>query len=88
VAKPYREVPPALEGNDPRVAAIGAAAWAVALIVVFALRNDLPPHSQWWIWTCVTGVGLGLFGVVYIPILQRSRVRAAEGRRTSSPDDG
>jgi hypothetical protein len=88
VAKPYREVPPPLEANDQQVAAIGAAAWAVALIVVFALRSHLPPHSQWWIWTCVTGVGLGLFGVVYIPILQRSRARAADRRQDSSPDGG
>ena len=88
MAKPYREVPPPLEANDTRVAAIGAAAWAVALIIVFALRDQLPPHSHWWIWTCVTGVALGLFGVIYIPILQRSRARAAEQRRNSSPNGG
>jgi H+/Cl- antiporter ClcA len=87
VAKPYREVPPPLEGNDRQIAAIGAAVWAVALIVVFALRNQLPHGSHWWIWTCVTGVGLGLFGVVYVPHLQRSRARASE-RRNGQPDGG
>jgi H+/Cl- antiporter ClcA len=80
VAKPYREVPPPLEGKDRQIAAIGTAVWAAALIVLFSLRDQLPHGSHWWIWTCVTGVGLGLFGVVYIPHLQRSRARA-KGRR-------
>ena len=87
MAKPYREVPPPLEGNDRQVAAIGAAAWAVALIVVFALRDQLPRGSHWWIWTCVAGVGLGLFGVFYIPHLHRSRARAGE-RRGDRADGG
>ena len=85
MAKPYREVPPPLEGNDRQIAAIGAAAWAVALIVVFALRDQLPQDSHWWIWTCVAGVGLGLFGVVYIPYLHRSRARAGTSHGDSSP---
>jgi hypothetical protein len=73
--KPYREVPPALEGNDRLIAAVGAGVWAVALIVVLVLRNHLSPPDRWWIWTCVAGVGLGLFAVVYIPLLKRSRAR-------------
>jgi len=73
--KPTREVPPALEGNDRLIAAIGAGVWAVALIVVVVLRHHLPPAQHWWIWTCVVGVGLGLFGVVYIPLLKRARAR-------------
>jgi len=78
--KPYREVPPALEGNDRLIAAIGTGVWAVALIVVLVLRHHLSPSDHWWIWTCVVGVGLGLFGVVYVPILKRSRARASDGR--------
>jgi len=74
--KPYREVPPALEVNDQLIAAVGAGVWAVALIVVFVLRHHLSPSQHWWIWTCVVGVGLGLFGVVYIPLLKRSRARS------------
>jgi H+/Cl- antiporter ClcA len=84
VAKPFREVPPPLEGNDRQIAAIGTAVWAVALIVVFALRDQLSHGSHWWIWTCVVGVGLGLFGVVYVPYLHRSRARASERRSDSS----
>ncbi|HXL20141.1 MAG TPA: DUF2530 domain-containing protein [Streptosporangiaceae bacterium] len=78
--KPYREVPPALEGNDRLIAAVGAGAWAVALIVVLVLRHHLSPSQHWWIWTCVVGVGLGLFAVGYVPLLKRSRARASEDR--------
>ena len=86
MAKPYREVPPPLEGNDRQIAAIGTVGWAVALIVVFALRDQLPHGSHWWIWTCVAGFALGLFGVVYIPHLQRSRARAS--KRRAGPSGG
>jgi H+/Cl- antiporter ClcA len=75
VARPYREVPPPLEGNDRLIAAVGAGVWAVALIIIVLARDHLPRSSHWWIWACVAGVGLGLFGVVYIPLLHRSRTR-------------
>ena len=75
MARPYREVPPPLEGNDRLIAAVGTGVWAVVLITVVLLRDRMPASSHWWIWTCVAGVGLGLFGVVYVPMLQRSRAR-------------
>ena len=87
MAKPYREVPPPLEGSDQAIAAIGAGVWAVALIVLFALGDHVPSSSHWWIWTCAVGVGLGLFGVVYIPYLHKSRARAGE-RRAGKADSG
>jgi hypothetical protein len=80
MAKPSRDVPPALEGNDQLITAAGTAAWAVALIVLVIIRNDIPASSHWWIWTCVVGVGLGLFALVYIPRMKRSRERAAARR--------
>jgi H+/Cl- antiporter ClcA len=85
VQRPYREVPPPLEGNDFVITLTGTIAWAVALIVVIAVRHSLPPGSHWWIWTCVTGFGLGLFGLVYVPWLKRSRTKAATRRE---PADG
>lgn len=77
MAKPSKEVPPPLEANDRMVAAIGAAVWAVALVVVFVLSvsGQLSSSLHWWIWTCLTGVGLGLFGVVAIPWIKRGRAR-------------
>jgi hypothetical protein len=78
-------VPPPLEGNDRVITLTGTVAWAVALIVVIALRHSLPPGSHWWIWTCATGFGLGLFGLIYVPWLKRSRARATARRE---PADG
>ena len=58
--------------------------WAIALIILLAVRTQIPASDRWWIWTCVTGVGLGLFGLLYVPRLKRSRDRAAERRAGAS----
>lgn len=84
MAKPYREAPAPLEGNDQLIAAVGTIAWAIALVVVLVLRDHIPHHGRWWIWTCAVGFGLGLFGLAYIPYLKRSRARAAARRQTAS----
>ncbi len=80
MARPRREVPPPLEGNDFVITATITAAWAVALVVVLLLRHHLPADGHWWIWTCAAGFGMGLFGLAYVPHLKRSRARAAARR--------
>ncbi|HEX9034842.1 MAG TPA: DUF2530 domain-containing protein [Streptosporangiaceae bacterium] len=77
MARPLREAPPPLEGNDQLITAAGTIAWAVALVVLLILRSQLSSSDHWWIWTCVVGVGLGLFGLAYVPRLKRSRARKA-----------
>ncbi len=67
------------------VAAVISAGWAIALITLLAVRRDLPASDRWWIWTCVTGLGLGLFGMVYVPYLKRARARAARRRAAADP---
>jgi hypothetical protein len=47
--------------------------WAVALVVLLSVRSVLPPDARWWIWTCVAGMAMGLFGVWYVPFLKRRR---------------
>jgi hypothetical protein len=32
---------------------------------------------HWWVWTCVVGVVMGLFGLWYVPFLKRRRARVA-----------
>jgi hypothetical protein len=81
VSSTRRPAPPPLEANDQLVAAVGTAAWAVALIVVLVLRDSLPAGEQWWLWTCVAGLCLGIFGLWYLPRMKRARARAAERRR-------
>jgi len=87
MAKLLREVPPPLEGNDMLIAAIGTAVWAVALIVLVSLGHHLPPSRHWWIWTCAAGAGLGVFGLLYIPRLKRSRARMAERRAAAAESE-
>ena len=75
-----RPSPDPLEANDQVVAAVITGGWVIALIVLLAVRTDIPASDRWWIWTCVTGVGLGLFGLLYVPLLKRSRARSAQRR--------
>src|SRR5215472_3137660 len=72
--------PPALEANDQLVTATITAAWAVALVVLQILRNQIPPSERWWIWVCVAGVAMGLFALWYVPRMKRARARSAARR--------
>ena len=72
--------PPPLEANDQLVAAVITAGWAVALVVLLVLREQIPPSERWWIWTCVAGVVMGLFALWYVPSLKRARARSAARR--------
>jgi len=80
VSNARKPTPEPLEANDQMVTAAITAGWAVALVVLLVVRSDIPPHDRWWIWTCVTGLGLGVFGLLYVPRLKRSRERAARRR--------
>lgn len=84
MSSPRRPAPPPLEANDQLVTAVITAGWAVALIVVLILRDGLPAGEQWWLWTCVAGLCLGIFGLWYIPRMKRARARAA-ARRARDP---
>jgi len=85
VSSDRRPAPPPLEANDRVVTWAGIAAWTAALVVLLAVREEIPPSDRWWIWTCVTGIGLGVFALLYIPRLKRSRERAAARRAQAGP---
>jgi hypothetical protein len=85
VSNARRPTPEPLEANDQMVTAVITAGWAVALVVLLVVRSDIPAHDRWWIWTCVTGLGLGIFGLLYVPRLKRSRDRAARRRAEPGP---
>ncbi len=76
-----RPSPPPREANDELVTAVITAGWAVALVVLLVLRDQLPAGERWWIWTCLAGLVMGLFGLWYVPRLKRSRARAVAARR-------
>ena len=76
--------PPPLEANDQLVTVTGTAGWALALIVLLIVRGSLPADDRWWIWTCVTGLAMGLFGLWYVPRFKRARARAAARRAAAA----
>jgi len=59
--------------------------WAIALAVVVTIRHSLPADVRWWVWTCAFGLGMGLFGLWYVPFLKRHRARLAA--RRAQPDE-
>ena len=83
--EPRPAPPPPLEANERLVTGSITACWAVALIVLVIIRGSLPGDARWWLWTCVTGLAMGLFGLWYVPRLQRGRARAA-AQRAAGPD--
>jgi hypothetical protein len=80
VSRNLRPAPPPLEANDQLVTAVITGAWAIALVTVLVLRDHLPPGDGWWVWVCVLGLGMGLFGLGYVPRLKRGRARSAARR--------
>jgi Protein of unknown function (DUF2530) len=76
-----RPPPPPLEGDDRVVTGVITAGFAVALVVLLIVRDSLAPADRWWVWVAAFGTFMGLFGLVYVPHLKRSRERAAERRR-------
>jgi len=87
VSSTRRPAPPPLEANDQLVTAVVTAAWAVALVVVLVLRDSLPAAERWWLWTCVAGLCMGIFGLWYVPRMKRARARSA-ARRAQAEDPG
>ena len=87
-----RQAPPPLEANDELVTAVITVGWAVALVVLLALRDQIPAGERWWIWTCVAGLAMGLFGLWYVPRVKRARARGAarraEAGRAEARDPG
>ncbi|HEY2549563.1 MAG TPA: DUF2530 domain-containing protein [Streptosporangiaceae bacterium] len=84
---PSRQAPPPLEGDDRLITGIVTAGWAIALLVLLLVRQHLAAGDRWWIWTCSAGLALGLFALWYVPVLKRSRARAASKRAAQHQDD-
>jgi hypothetical protein len=75
-----RPTPPPLEANDQAVTAVITVGWAIALVILLILHDQLPSSQRWWSWTCLAGVAMGLFGLWYVPRLKRGRARKAQQR--------
>jgi hypothetical protein len=89
--------PPPKEADDRLVTAVITGGWAIALVVLLIVRDSIPAGSRWWLWTCVAGLVMGLFGLWYVPMLKGRRERGAAARaaaaavaagQPSAPDSG
>ena len=69
--RPQRPAPAPLETNDILIAAVGTAAWVVALVTL--LLVGVAPEHRWWVWVCASGIVGGIFGMWYVPRLHRKR---------------
>ncbi|MGW4795038.1 DUF2530 domain-containing protein [Nonomuraea sp. NPDC004297] len=56
--------PEPIKTNDTAAIAVGTGLWAVALVVLLIFPPS--PGNSWWLWTCVTGVVFGFFGIWFV----------------------
>jgi H+/Cl- antiporter ClcA len=66
------------------VTAVITLGWVLALVALLAVRSSLSADVRWWLWTCVCGIVMGLFGLWYVPFLKRRRARLAAGRAAAA----
>ena len=60
MSRPAKQAPPPLRVDTVRVVLIGAALWAVALVVLLLLGDRV---DRVWTWTCLAGIALAGVGL-------------------------
>jgi hypothetical protein len=88
--RPREEVDPhhpaPVDVDGVRSVTIGTALWVAAFVVLLAMRDRLVESgTQWWLWTCLAGAGLGLLGLEYT---RRRRDAIARVRRYRTENGG
>jgi membrane protein DedA with SNARE-associated domain len=68
------EPTPAPPRDEVVAALVGIALWMILLVVLAVFfRHDLQRHhTTWWLWTCVLGPLMGLYGLRFA-LRRRSR---------------
>lgn len=71
-----------------RTVAVITVLWAVAFVVLALRIDDLSAEGRnWWLWTCLAGVGLGLLGLEYTRKRRDAIEAAAEARAEAADED-
>lgn len=74
-----------LDVDGVRTVEVGVALWLLAFLALLPFYGRLEEAGNlWWLWTCLAGFGLGLFGLEYC----RRRRRARAERDESAARDG
>ena len=67
-----------LDVDGVRTVQVGLAIWFLVFLGLLPFWGALTDADRtWWLWTCLAGSGLGLFGLEYC---RRRRSARAEGR--------
>ncbi len=81
-----------LDVDGVRTVEVGTLAWLIAFVALLPFYGRLEDDGHtWWLWTCLAGFGLGLFGLEYCR--RRRNVRAEQpaseaDERTASSSEG
>lgn len=68
-----------LDVDGVRTLTIGCILWALATIALLPFYGRLEEDGNlWWLWTCVAGLGLGLYGLEYCRRRRKSRLQDAD----------
>ncbi|WP_030898193.1 DUF2530 domain-containing protein [Streptomyces sp. NRRL F-5126] len=87
-ARPQREAPAPLEGPIVATVTIGTIIWFVMFLGQLPFYGWFSDHGHaWWIWTCLTGAGLGCFGIWYVRQRDAAIKRAAAAASNASEPD-
>ena len=63
-----------LDVDGIRTVRVGAGLWLVGFLVLLPFYGRLEESGRgWWLWTCLAGFGLGLFGWEYCRRRKRTR---------------
>jgi len=79
-----QEAPPphAAQLDETTPVAVGTGVWALLFVIGLFIRPDLVESGrEWWIWSALAGIVLGVFGYFYL--LRRRRRMLS--RRTPDP---
>lgn len=67
------DVPP-LDVDGVRTVAVGTALWLIGFLALLPFYGMLADSGRsWWLWTCLIGFALGLFGLEYCRRHRRNR---------------
>ena len=80
-----RQAPPRLRVDTARVVLAGIGLWAVALVVLLLLGDQV---DRTWTWTCVAGIVLALLGLGLMRWQRRDHPAPHASRARRGPLEG
>ena len=68
-----------LDVDGVRTVQVGIALWVVGFVAMLPFYGRLQDAGNvWWLWTCMAGFGLGLFGLEYCRRRRKARAEVQD----------